>query len=121
MSVELTAISETDRTFFSPDYQTDCDRARAEEGTQTPSLPRTPSRLRRAPQRFCQSQLVCRRAHSLSIGLSYAVVHGWGALGLSIGMAASIVVTEPIHLGLISRVYVPTKRADDLLLLSMFQ
>jgi hypothetical protein len=34
---------------FSTEYQTDCDRARAEEGTQTPSLPRTPSRLRRAP------------------------------------------------------------------------
>jgi hypothetical protein len=50
MSVELTAISETDRTFFSPDYQTDCDRARAEEGTRTPSLPRTQSRLRRAPR-----------------------------------------------------------------------
>jgi hypothetical protein len=43
------AISETDRSVFLPDYQTDYDRARAEEGTQTPSLPRTPSRLRRAP------------------------------------------------------------------------
>jgi hypothetical protein len=30
----------------------------------TPSLPRTPSRLRRAPQRFCQSELQCRHAHS---------------------------------------------------------
>jgi hypothetical protein len=41
------------------------DTACAEEGTQTPSLPRTPSRLRRAPQRFCQSELQCRHAHSL--------------------------------------------------------
>jgi len=59
------AISETDQTVFSPDYQTDCDRARAEEGTQTPSLPRTPSRLRLVPQRFSQSELQCRHEHLL--------------------------------------------------------
>ena len=92
------AISETDRTVSSPDYQTDCDRARAEEGTQTPTLPRTPSRLRRAPQRFSQSELQWRHEHSLWVAVGCAVADGWGALVLSIGKARSIVVTEPIQL-----------------------
>ena len=51
-----------------------------------------------------------------------AVAHGWGALGPSVGKALSIVVTEPIQLGPISRVYVPTtKHADELLLVPTFQ
>ena len=92
------AISETDRTVFSPDYQTDCNRASAEEGTQTPSPPRTPSRLSRAPQRFSQSELRCRHENSLLVAVGSAVADGWGALVLSIGKALSIVVIEPIQL-----------------------
>jgi hypothetical protein len=64
-----------------------------------PSLPRTPSRLRRAPQRFCQSELECRHAHSLWVDVGCTVADGWGALVLSIGKARLIVVTEPIQLG----------------------
>jgi hypothetical protein len=63
-----------------------------------PSLPRTPSRIRRAPQRFCQSELECRNAQSLWVSVGTAVAHDWGALVLSIGKARSIVVTEPILL-----------------------
>jgi hypothetical protein len=92
------AISDTDRTVFSPDHQTDCDRARAEEGTQTPSLPRTPSRLRRATQLFCQSELECRHARSVWAAVGGAVADGWGVLVLSIGKAGSIVVPEPFQL-----------------------
>jgi hypothetical protein len=68
-----------------------------------PSLPRTPSRLRRAPQRFCQSELECRHAQSLWVAVGCAVADGWGALALSIAKARSIVVTEPIQLRSISR------------------
>ena len=68
----------------------------SEEGTQTPSLPRTPSRLRRAPQRFCQSEVERRHAHSLWV----AAVWGRGWLGCTRPFhrkARSIVVTEPIQ------------------------
>jgi hypothetical protein len=50
-----------------------------------PSLPRTPSRLRRAAQPFCQSELECCHAQSLWVAVGCAIADGWGALVLSIG------------------------------------
>ena len=64
----------------------------------TPSLPRTPSRLRRAPPGFLP---IGTRVLTCAIALDsrgYAAADGWGALVLSIGKARSIVVTEPIQL-----------------------
>jgi hypothetical protein len=86
-----------------------------------PSLPRTPSRPRRAPQRFCQSELECRPEQSLWVAVGCAVADGWGALVLSIGKARSIVVTEPIQLRFHAFTRPPTKHTDELLLLPTFQ
>jgi len=64
----------------------------------TPSLPRTPSRLSRAPQRFSQSELECQHAHPLwvaaAVRLRMAGVHS----SFPFGKARLIVVTEPIQL-----------------------
>jgi hypothetical protein len=49
--------------------------ARAEEGTQTPSLPRTPSRLYRAPQ--CNRNSSADRAHS-PLASRLAQLRMWG-------------------------------------------
>jgi len=54
------------------------------------------------PSRFCQSELECRRAHSLSVAVGCAVADAWGALGLSIGKARSLVVAEAIQLRAVS-------------------
>ena len=62
-----------------------------------PSLPRTPSRLRRAPQRFCQSELECRHAHSLWVAAA-APLRMAGCTRPFHRKARSIVVTEPIQL-----------------------
>src|SRR5580700_9039440 len=87
--------------------------AGAEEGTPTPSLPRTPSRLRRAPQRFCQSELECRHAHWLSVAVGCSVSDAWGALFLSIGKTRSLSSLSQSNSGPISRVYdPPTKHTD---------
>ena len=88
-----------------------------------PSLPRTPSRLRRAPQRFCQSELECRRAHSL-----------WVAAAARLRMAgvhSSFPSERPARLSSLSQsnssfdftrlARPPTKHTDELLLLPTFQ
>ena len=82
--------------------------ALAEEGTQTPSLPRSPSRLRRAPQPFCQLLL---QDLPTRLWIAEAVLSiGWGALA---SFHRQGLLTPLPRL--------PAKGADQLLLLPTFQ
>jgi hypothetical protein len=70
------AISETDRTVFSPDYQTDCDRSRARKELKgRPFLGLHPG-FAVLPQLFSQSELQCRHEHSLWLAVGRAVADG---------------------------------------------
>src|SRR5580704_3258138 len=85
------------------------------------SLPRTPSRLRRAA--FLP---IGTRVPPCALALGSrgcAVADGWGALALSIGKARSIIVTEPIQLRSDFHAFTrpPTKHTDELLLLPTSQ
>ena len=82
--------------------------ARAEEGTQTPSLPRTSSRLRRAPGLSATSEL---EACPLASGSPSAAFSGLAGLH------------SPHFIGKAAHTFTPphSKDADELLLLPIFQ
>src|ERR1700730_10266090 len=88
-----------------------------------PSLPRTPSRHSRAPQRFCQSELECRHAHSLWVAVG---LRGCGWLGCTRPFHRKGPLDcrhwanpTPVRFHTFTRP--PTKHTDELLLLPTFQ